>query len=44
MTLDSSDCHIAIMKRELAQTDNLHFPVQREFYDTDFLSGIRVKF
>ena len=36
--------NITNTKLEFTQTSDIDFPVQREFYDTDFLTGIRVKF
>jgi TonB-dependent receptor len=36
--------NITNTKLEFTQTDSTNFPVQREFYDLDFLTGIRVQF
>lgn len=36
--------NITNTRLEFTQTNNVNFPVQREFYDADFLTGIRVQF
>ena len=36
--------NITNTRLEFTQTNNVNFPVQREFYDTDFFTGIRVQF
>ena len=35
--------NITNTKLEFNQTNDRNFPVQREFYDADYLLGIRVK-
>lgn len=36
--------NITNTRLEFTQTNNANFPVQREFYDSDFLTGIKVQF